>query len=542
MRCEICVKAASGSNHGPILEPIPCLSDSLGRIFAWTTQPLSPALPGKHLWSLYLSQIEVSLKGMLPFLLVATALTGLPPASDTCAAGLHREWPGIVDGVYNADANIDRGRSASTAAPSRSSDAQRTLAAKLETLESTCAGQPDKLAYIRSLIGELRLTIRDFQGALSALSRTPLDAGSDLVGRNAQNWLQSAASVGDTSAVAEARTAVRAVHQAALEKAGWVVLPGAQSGRFSLDGFSAPANPSMWIFIGWSDGQPYPIALSVQQTDAQGSGPLMDARLTGCNESTGPTEKIANTAAKPSDILDFAKSVYANEKEMKALDGDSSWGGDRHDCLNFKDVLPGFRDMALIAGDEFADPQDDPSEDLVMRLQIGSSRQQSRAADAIMRHPELVNPFALPLMIAALMRQGDMERAAFWYYFWQVRSEPSARLGAPDGEQALRSSFSMMLGAPINAWIGSDMDAMLDVMKRAYAFERKVALYAGRPSGVDARTWQQAVAAARSRYDWPVIETAFEKLRATWSARREQNHLPNGPLKNAGKPLLDSWR
>ena len=79
---------------------------------------------------------------------------------------------------------------------------------------------------------------------------------------------------------------------------------------------------------------------------------------------------------------------------------------------------------------------------------------------------------------------------------------------------------------------------MLDVMKRAYSYERKVPLYSGQPNGADAAAWSKAVTAARARYDWPVVETMFEKMKGKWSAQRERNHLPNGPLQNSGKPLL----
>ncbi|WP_156427309.1 hypothetical protein [Novosphingobium sp. Fuku2-ISO-50] len=428
------------------------------------------------------------------------------------------------------------------ATPQSPSKAKVAALATLRNLEANCAAQPEKLAYVRALDADQRVAIRDFLGAIEVLKQTPLDPESPLVGLNSRNWLQSSSAAGVAADMAKARDAVRAAHVATLKKPGLVELPALESGRFAIDAFHAPAGAFGWFFVGWSNAQPYPITLTLQQSGEPAPGQSVEGRLIGCSVSTGPTEQIPSASAPPAAILDFVRAVYANDQDIDRVGDGSIWRGSQDDCLNFKQVLPGFGDTAQIAGDEFAAPDDMPTEAVLMRLQSGSMLQQNRAADLITSRPDLVNPFSLPLAIAALLRQGNMLRASFWYYFWQVRSEPWARLGSPDGEAALRGSFTATLGGPINAWLGSDPHAMLEVMKRAYSYERKVPLYSGRPNGVGAGAWQNAVAAARAHYDLAAIEASFARMKDKWAAERVQNHLPNGPLLNPGKPLPDGWR
>lgn len=184
-------------------------------------------------------------------------------------------------------------------------------------------------------------------------------------------------------------------------------------------------------------------------------------------------------------------------------------------------------------------------ERLMERMADGSAAEKAAAAEEMQAHPEKVNPFGLLPLITYLLDQGDWERATFWYYFWQQRSRPWARLGTSDGEAALRGSVIATLGPVVNEWAGSDPLAMRDLMVRAWRFERRAPLYPGRPAGVSEADWAKTVAEERAVNDpeevargYPANPTDLESN----AAERRRNHLYVGPWQHRGRPLMENWR
>lgn len=174
----------------------------------------------------------------------------------------------------------------------------------------------------------------------------------------------------------------------------------------------------------------------------------------------------------------------------------------------------------------------------------GSSTQSEQSTDYILAHPDAVNPFALIEPMRTLIDRGDMLQASFLFYFWQIRSVPWAKHGAPDGEGAVRASVNAMVGEVINRWVASDPDAMNAVAERAIAYERRLPLFSGRPAGVSAAIWARDVVKLRQDYADGFYRYAPRDAEAKrkFTETRKRNGLYVGPLQNPGKPLPEAWR
>jgi hypothetical protein len=217
--------------------------------------------------------------------------------------------------------------------------------------------------------------------------------------------------------------------------------------------------------------------------------------------------------------------------------------------------------IALLAGLGTAPPEEPPplvriapaapvtekatAEDrLLQRLMEGSATDKAAAAAEIEKHPDEVNPFALIILVTYLFEQGDRARGSFWFYFWQQRSRPWARLGSPDGERALRASFNATVGPMVNEWAGSDPIAMRELMARAWRYERRVPLYPGRPPGVGEKEWADAVAKERAVNDPEELVRLFPGTPADLAqnaAARRSNGLYVGPWQHPGRALPEEW-
>jgi len=158
-------------------------------------------------------------------------------------------------------------------------------------------------------------------------------------------------------------------------------------------------------------------------------------------------------------------------------------------------------------------------------------------------HPERYPPDDWAVLSSFQVSQGDMLRAAFWFYMYQIRSRPWARADTGGGgAAALRASFNATLGADINEWIGADPELWRSVVERAIAYEAKLPLYAGRPPGTDEATWLKTVERERRAYA-DEAKAAFTKMDPAEVARtRKENSHFVGALSDKGRPLDDSWR
>ncbi|MBN9318973.1 MAG: hypothetical protein BGN86_05230 [Caulobacterales bacterium 68-7] len=174
--------------------------------------------------------------------------------------------------------------------------------------------------------------------------------------------------------------------------------------------------------------------------------------------------------------------------------------------------------------------------------QIDLPQEQRRAAECVMAHPEIVDPAAFAFLAQSLWMRGDRLQATFWFYMFQARTRPWVR---QDREMAQgRAALSGMIGGPINAWISSDREAVIEVASRAIAYEAHAPLYAGRPDGVTATDWLALIAREREAYDTEFRRVAASDLfkPGNWEAARRERGLPVGPLDKPGAPLLDTWR
>lgn len=179
---------------------------------------------------------------------------------------------------------------------------------------------------------------------------------------------------------------------------------------------------------------------------------------------------------------------------------------------------------------------------LIEAMLKGSPESRDAAANYVMAHPEAINPLYLSVLSLSLWKRGDRAQAAFWFYVFQVRSR--AWINADKSAAPLRASLNQQVGAMINPWIGSDLNAWYDIAGRGLAYEKKIPLYPHPPAQLTPEQWQAVVAKARQENDAQFQEVfgGFRKDPQAFAAKRRENKLPVGPLQDPGTPLPATWR
>ncbi len=185
-----------------------------------------------------------------------------------------------------------------------------------------------------------------------------------------------------------------------------------------------------------------------------------------------------------------------------------------------------------------------------MLMPEGSSTEemvsQETAIQYIFKHPEEVNPFAYAELSNVLIKQGNMEQGAFWFYIFQSRTGAwVAEDPDESASPALKSSINEVLGTPINGWIASDVNAWHDLVAKAISYEKTFPFYSGKIDSVSDQQWQKDLLDYRQKYE-DGFNSNFKEILAdngkSFLAQRKANGLYVGPWQNLGKPLLTEWK
>lgn len=161
--------------------------------------------------------------------------------------------------------------------------------------------------------------------------------------------------------------------------------------------------------------------------------------------------------------------------------------------------------------------------------------------EAILAHPETVNPFAYARLVQWLWSQGRRQQAAFWFYVFQERTRPWADADQ-NGAAPLRASLNDGLGGLVNRWVASDVAAWQSIVGRALAYEARLPLNAARPDGVSEADWRARVIKARADYVAAARQTLFTLNPQEVAANRRQAGLYVGPWQDPGPALPAAWR
>lgn len=166
--------------------------------------------------------------------------------------------------------------------------------------------------------------------------------------------------------------------------------------------------------------------------------------------------------------------------------------------------------------------------------------QATPSAEYVLANLTSVSPLNLIYVVSEEWAAGNRLQAAFWYYIWQIRTEPWA-VAEQEFAQP-RAAINQSVGATINSWIFSDPELMQSVSERAISYEPKLPMWTHIPEGMPQNRWDELVATTRATYVTDLrsglTETPPDQIRVL----RQQNGLPVGPLTDQGAPLPEEWR
>lgn len=153
-----------------------------------------------------------------------------------------------------------------------------------------------------------------------------------------------------------------------------------------------------------------------------------------------------------------------------------------------------------------------------------------------------VSPFNLAYVVADEWKKGNKQRASFWFYIWQIRTDAWVSGVNEEGFKLYRNMMSDEMGRTINTWILADPALMRDTAQRAIAYEAKLPLSNMRPDDMSEADWMAIISKSRSDYatdfNEAFAEMSDEEIRVT----RQQNGLPVGTPTDIGAPLDGEWR
>lgn len=162
------------------------------------------------------------------------------------------------------------------------------------------------------------------------------------------------------------------------------------------------------------------------------------------------------------------------------------------------------------------------------------------SAEYVLANLTSVSPLNLIYVVSEEWAAGNRLKAAFWYYVWQIRTDPWAQAEQEFAQP--REAINQSVGTIINSWIFSDPELMQAVSERAISYEPKLPMWRRMPDGMPQNRWDELVATARATYASDLTngfaDTPPDQIRLL----RQQNGLPVGPLTDQGEPLPDEWR
>lgn len=408
----------------------------------------------------------------------------------------------------------------------------------IERLKAVCHNDPASLWDLAVAAGEVALTAGQPSLAEAALTEVQIPPSSALYPKSQWLKLEAARGAGDGHRFRAARDAFLAAHEERVLQLGFTKTEHFSTRFAEIDAYRGPNASIPLFFVATPRGDNEPASVVAEEREDETAGTtIYGLERYFCWESRG----LGSIAGTPDESIDYA-SAKAQVIKTFSDPVDSSQRFDSS-CPNKAMILPGFGEDAQFIGDEYASGEVTPTEEQLVTLFSGDASQRKRAADYVVVHPDAVAPMQYIYLVKTLMEQGDAERAAFWYYVWEIRIAPWAAAGGDEYGQ-LVGALSMSLGAAIDEWAGSDPVAMRQLMLRAITFERRVPLYSGKPDGLLEADWAALVEKWRTKRDEKALDRTFGNAAAlaNFEAQRREAGLYIGPWKAPGSPLPDDWQ
>lgn len=438
----------------------------------------------------------------------------------------------------------------------------------LTALAEACEGEREPYLEISVLHADRQARIGDLDEAARLLGRVEPQPGDRVFARYHALWLKlrwaqvmqaqrlrqfEDASQGDVLArYIAARDDVLEVNHQRMLDAGFVAEENATIAGISLRGYRLPEEAGAglelaegqapgWVLIAADLGG------SIERVDAvpspwsrEGESPSLRMTTSGCSNSGAPVEEgdlRFDGTLTYEQVITVLEQHYTREGEERGL---PSRPGIPGFCPNFSQMLSGLGVEYEFIGTEYRDPNAAYSEtDIMLALQSEDTATRDQATDYLLDHPDLVDPYYLIYAVTNQFQRGDRERAAFWYYIWQMRTRQW--MTADSSNAQFMGALRATVGPMINEWAGSDLEAWKQLYVRAIRYELELPLYEGQPDNVSRREWRRIVRRVREENSEEATLQLFEDSADMQEARRE-NGLYIGPWEDPGRPLKDEWR
>lgn len=502
------------------------------------------------------------MRPVVAIFLMCTGLLSISNAAkaEDCQDALAQEWAGMVDAewVEPLNAIVVYDDAPPLLPPDEDDDEEMEelvpgvdlLADRFEKLRTICADDRQALSDLISLEARRAYDANNFERVLALLNdRNPNPANPNFA-RNAWMWLVAKSETGgeiDDNFMDD--DTIWYVHDTLLSKSPpFQKVEEFDVADFHIWGYVLEGEEPAWMFVA-KDSASQALETTIvhrSEYELEDGENWVEFERYGCSIRTGINEEtqVFDASVNYDSVKRQLVSFYLADAE-----NETDWiGGNEPQqiqsfCPYAFELLPALGLIREFTGGEYRDPSAPPSEaELTRAFNSNVMADRIYATDWVMDHPDAIEPMGFIYAVTTLMAVGDMERAAFWYFFYQIRSRPWLEAASdPTGYPALAGSIDYMLGMPINQWAGSDWDAYMALWRRVMAFEREAPLYPGRPDDISEQKWAKLIAESRASYVNENI-LADAPLAEKMAKQRRDNGLYVGPWQEPGAPLKEDWR
>lgn len=110
---------------------------------------------------------------------------------------------------------------------------------------------------------------------------------------------------------------------------------------------------------------------------------------------------------------------------------------------------------------------------VIQTLQKGSDAEKAQAAKGIQSNPEKYAPPVFYILSETLFKQGDKDKAAFWFYAGQLRARYDAERCADVSARQAVAALNQHFGQPINQYMFENLPKLKALIPQVIEWDKK---------------------------------------------------------------------